>query len=93
MIFSATKHAGTLSRNEIYTFIKSLDANSRLGVIKGLVILTFLFCAARVKELHELKAKHVQIRQDNCVYIYFEDRKNHRMFLVVCKSLVFIGFW
>ena len=62
-LFAATRHAGTLSRNEIYTFIKSLDWNTRLGVIKGLVIFTFLFCAARVKELHELKAKDVQIRK------------------------------
>ena len=90
-IISATRHAGTLSRNEIFTYIKSLDWSTRIGVLKGLVIFTFLFCAAREKELHQLKSKHVQIRQDNCVYIYFENRKNRRMFFFVCKSLVFVG--
>lgn len=91
MIFgvSATRHAGTLSRAEIYNYIRSLDARTRAGVIRGLVILTFLYCAARVKELHVLKAKHVQIRKDNCVYIFFEDRKNHSVLFVCCCRRVF----
>ena len=66
-----------------------MDPENRLDVIKAVVLLCFLYTAARCKELHELRTKNVQIRRDNCVYLHFDDRKNRSLFFFVNWSFFF----
>ena len=78
--FSVTKQAGTLTRNDFYTYLYSRNPQDRLDALKACITLAFFYTAARCVELWRLKGGDVVIKRNGSVHMHLRNRKNYSLF-------------